>query len=1764
MWNSLKASAERRLSLATELAAQATAAAQDVISAAAQEVDDDSQPLPPPPPDSGPSLPGDSGDDYGAFGFIGGGARPPQMRSVHDQALSRPVPSFFAPPQRAQPAQGQPTNGGSVGYGDALPEDGGGDYSPPPDDDAFAEFAPAPAQESWKGAAHGDGAFTSLAPPPQETDKAVPPETHHFGEFVPPPAADSLNEDAFSAFQDPQVSDAPSPEPRGGAFVQAVNFEPQPVADGSSHDPLSSFQPPPPADEEPFSASQDDTFTGADNFAPPPAAETSNEVVFSSFQPPPPEEASPLDSQQASKDHAFAKIDSLALPLSTPMFDAFSSLPSPPPRHDSHVAEGASTQVQILAAADSTPSAAAEETLHVPVCSSASLSTLPEGLLHVSPGIVTAENAFASLSQPAKADPERTDSQQEDPFAQVSEFSSRASPLTEQDHALHDDALASFSAKPYQEQSKSHEDSFLSIPQAPPSSAQQQFNESEMWNAAVLLSPRETDELDESQVDAFAQIGQTLQPNPMQVHEENGNNSFAACGQLSPQQEQNQPQSDASFFFDPRPPPNRKSAQHHNLFSSLSATATQTSPSPALAERCKSLSEDPFSKDINQSATGSAGNWSMPEICDTFSPFAHVQTTLPKRDDEFVSVGYHSPILTSPEQRANVAATAFASTVPTSPQLNTLREPCAISAPSATNDDEMTFLRAEVAQLAKERTQALAKVASLETAADGSLRKEASLGAECERLRVEMSRFGDKHDSLFKLHEELLLQTQPNAAARSTVQTKPLSSLDQACMSEEIEILRADLEGARQVSIEAGRRADAMASLLVSCNGNLHSIGAEKNALLEERTSWMRRQEIEEEEKRASSAKQLDAECRAQSSKSEKDSALERCSLLSDQLKIQGANLASVTADRDLLTEQRTASASPAVQKLEAEREEKSFALGHAHRQLAAAFAKIEKLSGQRRTCIKQRDDAGARLRAAGREFQKMQETVQTALADRAKYCEDASCLMREKDNLQSQLVFQTQKLNQSAAFEGMYERLRFDKAEAMLRIDALTVTREELQQAVIDLKASASSREDQAFLLKNEMASAKNCCVSLESELAVRSREVIALHESVTAERQTRVELDVELRSLKDELKRVESKLSSTRDELGNKHAVAMAQVESLRRRTVQQEEVILSSCQLLSESANAVLEKNTLSKHSSGLAASIISSFSTKASSTNAVADSTPTHQLTNAVHRVVDVLNSTYAKCAQLDIDLGLTRDIAYRAEMSAAHATEKAASVADELAHLSGDLEAMRQANVACETERDELLISISALNAQHVHAKEASVSKDALDQIQAELNSARAELDSVWGLVHDFRPLYGPAVVDGQYDSVAAGMSAVMTDLEQCQSLLNERVSELDTALTSLNSVVVRAETAEKDVETARIAMDRLERGAEVERAESNANVKAEFKLMVTEFEDEIRVMRQEMSALSTARGRLEKECEDSRVLCSKLTAQFNSRTNELDDAEEKVAFLQEQVATLEEDLDDARHNSRTHAQESAEASRSEAGRLTADLAEERQRTDHLEQSLINLRSELDAAKVALREAQLVAETHSQGEANLEIAIEQFEAERDSEVNRRTAALENQLWVAQQGGQGIAQLEQDATVASENIKTLTAEVEELRAALTRLADERVDLKLELEESLSRLRHPDSGGQLVDRRVVRQLLVSYFRVDSMRRRDVLELMSRMLAFSEDDCLTVGIKRRALMDRLGSIVQAPHFDDGTLAPVGTVSDRWIEYLLKETEGREEEEDF
>ncbi|CAO2163500.1 unnamed protein product [Urochloa humidicola] len=207
--------------------------------------------------------------------------------------------------------------------------------------------------------------------------------------------------------------------------------------------------------------------------------------------------------------------------------------------------------------------------------------------------------------------------------------------------------------------------------------------------------------------------------------------------------------------------------------------------------------------------------------------------------------------------------------------------------------------------------------------------------------------------------------------------------------------------------------------------------------------------------------------------------------------------------------------------------------------------------------------------------------------------------------------------------------------------------------------------------------------------------------------------------------------------------------------------------------------------------------------------------------------------------------------------------------------------------------------------------------------------------------------------------------------------------------------------------------------------------------------------------------------------------------------------------------------------------------------------------------------------------------NLQTALGQYYAE--SEAKER---LGGDLAVAREE---LSKLSESLKVANQTIEMSRREKEDIAAKLAQaermLADGKRSMQ-KLEHDNSRLRRAleqsmttvnrmslDSDNS-VDRRIVIKLLVTYFQRN--HSKEVLELMVRMLGFSEEDKQRIGFAQNnagkgvvrgvlGLPGRLvGGIVGGGSSSKSTQASQDSQSfaDLWVDFLLKETEEREKRE--
>ncbi|XP_057754660.1 golgin candidate 3 [Arachis stenosperma] len=283
---------------------------------------------------------------------------------------------------------------------------------------------------------------------------------------------------------------------------------------------------------------------------------------------------------------------------------------------------------------------------------------------------------------------------------------------------------------------------------------------------------------------------------------------------------------------------------------------------------------------------------------------------------------------------------------------------------------------------------------------------------------------------------------------------------------------------------------------------------------------------------------------------------------------------------------------------------------------------------------------------------------------------------------------------------------------------------------------------------------------------------------------------------------------------------------------------------------------------------------------------------------------------------------------------------------------------------------------------------------------------------------------------------------------------------------------------------------------------------------------------------------LEKMDEDSKII---------------EDLRDSNNYLRAQISNLERTLKEA-----TSSQEKLKMENNN------EILKSREIIDDLNKKLTNCMSTIDAKNMEL--------------LNLQTALGQYYAEIEAKEH-----LEEVLAHAREETARLSQLLKDA---DSKANVLRGEKEEMlaklsqsekvqsewRSRVSKLEEDNAKLRRALEQSMTRLNRMSVDSDfLVDRRIVIKLLVTYFQRN--HSKEVLDLMVRMLGFSEEDKQRIGSAQQrpgkgvvrgvlGLPGRLvGGILGGVSAESA--ANVGSdnqsFADLWVDFLLKETEQRE-----
>ncbi|KAJ6328717.1 hypothetical protein OIU77_010409 [Salix suchowensis] len=203
--------------------------------------------------------------------------------------------------------------------------------------------------------------------------------------------------------------------------------------------------------------------------------------------------------------------------------------------------------------------------------------------------------------------------------------------------------------------------------------------------------------------------------------------------------------------------------------------------------------------------------------------------------------------------------------------------------------------------------------------------------------------------------------------------------------------------------------------------------------------------------------------------------------------------------------------------------------------------------------------------------------------------------------------------------------------------------------------------------------------------------------------------------------------------------------------------------------------------------------------------------------------------------------------------------------------------------------------------------------------------------------------------------------------------------------------------------------------------------------------------------------------------------------------------------------------------------------------------------------------------------------NLQTALGQYFAEVEAKEY-----LEQQLALTREESAKRFQLLKEAEIGTQESKREKEEIlaklsdverkfAEGKSRVNKLEEDNAKLRRAVEQSMSRLNRMSMDSDfLVDRRIVIKLLVTYFQRNYSK--EVLDLMVRMLGFSDEDKQRIGVAQqggkgvvRGVLGLPGRLVggilggSAAGVQMNLASDNQSFADMWVDFLLKETEERE-----
>lgn len=399
------------------------------------------------------------------------------------------------------------------------------------------------------------------------------------------------------------------------------------------------------------------------------------------------------------------------------------------------------------------------------------------------------------------------------------------------------------------------------------------------------------------------------------------------------------------------------------------------------------------------------------------------------------------------------------------------------------------------------------------------------------------------------------------------------------------------------------------------------------------------------------------------------------------------------------------------------------------------------------------------------------------------------------------------------------------------------------------------------------------------------------------------------------------------------------------------------------------------------------------------------------------------------------------------------------------------------------------------------------------------------------------------------DDIVNDLRKVIANLEKENTTLKVEKNELESAL----KIGMNSSTGKIFPDVSEISDEQSSTYNEKEHSSGTFPGREELELSLQKMEKDLKEVCQERDKALQELKRLkqhllEKELEESEKM--------DEDSKIIEELREKNEYQRAQILHLEKAL------------KQAVASQEEVKMFNYnELQRSKEMINDLNKKLASCLSTIDAKNIEL--------------LNLQTALGQYYAEIEAKEH-----LEGDLALAREESAKLSVLLKDA---NQKVEMSNKEKEEINEKLTqaermlaegkrtvmKLEEDNAKLRRALEQSMTRLnRMSVDSDYFVDRRIVIKLLVTYFQRN--HSKEVLDLMVRMLGFSDEDKQRIGLAQHGagkgvvrgvlgLPGRLvGGILGGTSADQhsGMASENQSFADLWVDFLLKETEERERRE--